>query len=177
MNHDNSIAKALQVVGIAAIIIGVIAGLLYATSEALEILGPLRGFLGFAVFINGVIGGLLFLGFAEVIKLLQGIYNQGEESAGRITGQEPINSFTGQKTATDERPPVNRLKESERLAINKFYHERKEQPVQILSTSKNDYFFVELENRREIIELGGFKPRIISEERAKVDPEFENYFK
>lgn len=66
----NSVGKALRVVGIVDIIVGVLCGLIFSTQM------PER-YYGWIVFfvctVSCAVSGLLFIGFGEIIDLLTGI--------------------------------------------------------------------------------------------------------
>ena len=171
MNKDNQIAKILQIIGIAAMVIGVFAGILYATSEGLELLGPLRGFLGFTVFVNGVIVGIIFLGFAEVIKLLQGIYNQGEERTGRLQfSEEP----PAEETPED---PVSSVEREEGVPevtaerLDRFYSKKGRTLEKVRLTGVKDVYLVTADGRKELIEMNVLTPDTVSENTLQKHPE------
>lgn len=64
MNNENTISKILKIIGIATIVIGIIASLILGNS-ADEISITIGGIVG------SIISGMLFVGFSEVINLLQ----------------------------------------------------------------------------------------------------------
>ena len=64
MNNENTISKILKIIGIATIAVGILASLILGNS-ADEITITIGGIIG------SVISGMLFIGFSEVINLLQ----------------------------------------------------------------------------------------------------------
>lgn len=64
MNNTNAISKILKIIGIATAVIGIIASLILGNS-ADEISITIGGIIG------SIISGMLFVGFSEVINLLQ----------------------------------------------------------------------------------------------------------
>lgn len=154
LERNNPIATALFFVGIFIIACSAVSGLLYGTSLDYYFLGQLQSMLGWSIFISGIICGLVFLGFSEVIKLLQGIYNQNE------------------KPPTDEKHEVKLAKSPSVKSIitdhifqkiTEFYQTQNVKVADIEETDQEDFFKVTLEDgSTEWVELGGFKPIVHS---------------
>lgn len=64
MDNENTISKILKIIGIATIAVGILASLILSSS-ADEITIAIGGMIG------SIISGMLFIGFSEVINLLQ----------------------------------------------------------------------------------------------------------
>ncbi|QOR67112.1 hypothetical protein IM538_02865 [Cytobacillus suaedae] len=149
---DNIVAKALMIVGYLAIVVGMITGFSYGSKEEL---GELRGVIGLSLFISGIIWGIVFFGFSEVIKLLQGIYNQGIPKGSVIdTLKEQVTSATIEKNKAD----AGRVQDVARDEINEFFKNRGNTVQSILPTDKEDYYLVTVDGEEVYVELGGFKP-------------------
>lgn len=79
-DNKNPIATALLVIGFLFILGGVIFGLHFGLRDGYYAFSESQGILGWDIFVSSTITGIVFLGFSEIIKLLQGIFNQGEKS-------------------------------------------------------------------------------------------------
>lgn len=172
-DKSNVIASALYIVGILAILGGTISGAYYGTNEEFYGLGDLQGIVGMSLFANGVIWGIVFFGFAEVIKLLQGIFNQRETQSSK----DNQSSFYDNSNTSAQEPSEPRLFEvsnSARKEIEAFYNSKDLTVQDIKGTVKNDFFVVTVDGKNEIVELGGFNPIIINKNRLKNIPEFKN---
>jgi hypothetical protein len=77
-NKENSIASAITIIGVLVIVCGIFSGLYFGSSNEFYSIGDMQGIVCFGIMVNGNIWGIIFLGIAEVIKLLQGIFNQRE---------------------------------------------------------------------------------------------------
>ncbi|MCI5615759.1 MAG: hypothetical protein MR431_05770 [Clostridia bacterium] len=62
---ENSIAKILRAIGIVEVICGILVGFYFLVSEDVE------GWIGITVMISSLITCMLFVGFGEIINLLQ----------------------------------------------------------------------------------------------------------
>ncbi|MGG0716999.1 hypothetical protein ABE096_05270 [Robertmurraya massiliosenegalensis] len=155
---DNPIAKALFIVGIFIIAASAITGLIYGTSLDYYFLGELQSTLGWSVFISGIISGLFFLGFSEIIKLLQGIYNQNEKQSADENYEVNLDK------SPEIKPIKSTITDQVIQEITEFYQVKNVQVENIEETDKEDFFKVTLEDgSTEQIELGGFKPIVHSE--------------
>lgn len=162
-DKKNLIAQTLSVIGVVFIVVGVISGLSYGTGEG-SLLGEAQSILGWGLFINGVIWGVLFLGFAEVIKLLQGIYNQGRKNEEIAQAEvEPVQEKLQEKEKEEELIDV--IPQHAQNEINDHF---KGQTIEkIRKTAKEDVYIVTVNQQNVVIELGGFKPVVIPENKAK----------
>ncbi|MDF1507962.1 hypothetical protein PZE06_07165 [Robertmurraya sp. DFI.2.37] len=158
-NKDNPVAKALFVVGVLIILFSAVSGLLYGTSSDDHFfLGELQTTIGWSMFISGIICGLIFLGFSEIIKLLQGIYNQNEKAA-----LAPLVEQENHSSPVTE-PVKSIITAKVTQEIEQFYQAKNLKVVHIEETNEEDFFKVTLDNGHiNWIELGGFKPIIHSE--------------
>ncbi|MGR3762912.1 hypothetical protein [Rossellomorea sp. NS-SX7] len=154
-SKENKVASALTIVGVACIAIGIISGLYYGMNDMFVPLGwgNIQGLLGFGVFINGLVWGIVFLGFAEIIKLLQGIFNQGEPSGPQIL----MPSAPAASVQRKQRDP-HEVSKYERMEIEEFYSEKGWTVEKIERTEREDFFVVTVNGKKELVELGGFKP-------------------
>ena len=139
---ENKVASAIFAVGFFMITIGTVTGIMFDLS----------------LLVTGVVSGIVFIGFSEVIRLLQGIYNQGNimirASSSTTLGTELVAGDGSQQLkATDAR-----VSEDERNEIVEFYSGKGLTVESITATDQEDYFIVMVNGRKELVELGGFKP-------------------
>ncbi|MBM6618324.1 hypothetical protein [Bacillus suaedaesalsae] len=161
-DKKNSIALALTTLGILAIVIGIILGISSSISNDPYIEGELvQSSFGWGIAINGIIVGILFLGFAEIIKLLQGIYNQQRYQNGLY---EQLS--TDRKESSNSRDASSDIvSDQERHEITEYFHADKVEEIK--RTSQEDIYLVTVNQQKVVVELGGFKPVVIPEEKAK----------
>ncbi len=119
---SNNIAQALFIIGILSIITGVISGLYYGSSEEYYVLGGFQGVLGWTALISGVVSGIVFLGFSEVIKLLQGIYNLQKNKQDEMNATVSKDDITSSDEAVVlETTDVTVVPDEVRNELEKFY--------------------------------------------------------
>ncbi|MBE4909248.1 hypothetical protein IMZ08_14370 [Bacillus luteolus] len=153
---ENTVAKALMIVGYLAIVVGMITGFSYGSQEEL---GELRGVIGLSLFVSGIIWGIVFFGFSEVIKLLQGIYNQGIPKRSVIdTLKEQGSSATLE--VNENKVEARSVSEVARREIDEFFKDRGNTVQSILLTDREDFYLVTVDGEEVVVELGGFKPII-----------------
>ncbi len=151
-NKENTVAKALMIVGYLAIVVGMITGFSYGSQEEL---GELRGVIGLSLFISGIIWGIVFFGFSEVIKLLQGIYNQGLPKKSVI---DTLNEQGSSATIEQKKVDSGVVSDAARGEINEFFKNRGNTVQSILPTDKEDFYLVKVDDEEVVVELGGFSP-------------------
>lgn len=160
---DNKVASALNVIGVLAIVSGVISGIYYGTNEEFAGLGGLQGIIGFSLFVNGLVWGIVFLGFSEIINLLQGLFNQGSTSFGNKSSNHGVSEINLEHNNVEKklaRKVAFIVSDLERKEILAFYSSKGLSVKEIKATNKEDFFLVALDDREEIVELGGFSPVI-----------------
>lgn len=152
-SRENKVATVLFIVGVLSIAVGIISGLYYWSQDDFAELGISRARIGWGMVINGAVVGIVFFGFAEIIKLLQGIFNQGEP---HIPKAAPV---VTKKSALAAAKPKE-VSESEKEQIQKFYEAQGRTVDNIEMTEEEDFFVITVDGKKELIELGGFKPVI-----------------
>ncbi|MGV2622808.1 UNVERIFIED_CONTAM: hypothetical protein N8J90_16535 [Halobacillus marinus] len=146
----NPIATALFILGVLSIVGGIILGLVYGTEEPSY--GYDQGTLGWSFVIYGVVWGVVLLGFSEIIKLLQGIYNQGAPEKERA--EEHIST----PPPDTDKGFAGNVSTAARSEIVNFY-KKKGITVEGIEAMEKEYFYlVTAGGKQEIVELGGFKP-------------------
>lgn len=94
---ENSIAKTLRIIGIVEVICGIILGFIILVA------GEDFGWVGIAVMITSFITCMIFLGFAEIINLLQ-------KSADK---QDALLAFLKEQPTTEKTVPKSVLQDIE----------------------------------------------------------------
>lgn len=146
---DNIVGTLLQVVGVLIILINAFRAL-FATNVV-------GGVVAFEMFLQGIIFGALIIGFGEALKLLQGLFNQREPEPPRV--ERPLRV---------ENRPVHKTNEKVVSAATKnhvteFYAQRGFTIDEVEGTPYEGYVIVRREGKRDILDLNGFKPEILSE--------------
>lgn len=156
----NIIAYILQGVGVFIIVIN-----LFRALNSVEWLG---GQAAFEIFLQGAIYGSLLLGFGEVIRLMQGLFNQREPN---IPMTEPAASDSHRALWKAEDPAVS---ETAKQKITDFYAQKNMEFDRLEATKYEGYVIVHRGEGWEIVDLNGFKPEILSDEEVKRHPDLKN---
>ncbi|WLR47413.1 hypothetical protein LC065_18150 [Halobacillus litoralis] len=146
MKRSNSIAKLLTYCAFGIMGLGVILFFAIILNQRFG-----AGVHGMTVLISSLITGVLFLGFAEVIHLLQGIYDHNtkhEDLEKDITYEKEV-----RKDSTID-------PEDER-EIRSFFKERNQKVGEIHPTDVPFIYIVEVEGRKRKVEAGGFELKIL----------------
>jgi hypothetical protein len=160
-NKENSIASALTIIGVLVIACGIFSGFYFGSSIEYSGIGDMQGILGFGIMVNGIICGIIFLGLAEVIKLLQGIFNQREV----LKVLEHNDSNKGENLTLPSENIV--VTDAVIHEIKTFYDSKQINVNEVQGTSKEDFYRVTFEDgRTEIVELGWFKPKIFIDDNS-----------
>ncbi|GAA0440204.1 hypothetical protein GCM10008983_16450 [Lentibacillus halophilus] len=143
--YNNQIAKILFVIGLALMGAGVISGLLLINMPGTNWSTFFSSALG------GFVSGMLFIGFAENIRLLQSIHD-------RLTPEtETRESETLEKQNINDRVVQWTLEDSEKEKISDYY---RDEVVDIIPSPKTHYCLVQLRNEQEyyvkVVYIGGF---------------------
>lgn len=152
VEKQNSVAKVLRIIGFAVMI----GGFLLASIE-----GPgesTRGMTLSALF-SSFVTGMLFIGFSEVIALLQKIYHQLSQSSSSDNDKVEVEKSLVPKEWQPSPLDVD--------AIQELYPGQK---INISASPFEDYCVVQIEgeNHIEVVEVGGFKPRKITADSEPV---------
>lgn len=138
----------IKISGVVVIAWGIIQGFLVLTELSLEYDEvPL---VTLTAFFTPTIAGLLIIGFGEVIDLLQELVDKGKPKV--------------EKAAPPIRPTVPLFDEAD---LREFYLKKDIKIDTIKPTKNRDLFIVEANGKTDYVELGGFSPRILSEQEVK----------
>ncbi|RSD28992.1 hypothetical protein [Mesobacillus subterraneus] len=155
MENQNSVAKLLRIIGIVVMIGGVLFALMVDTSTPE---GGLHWGRTLTVLFSSFVSGMLFIGFSEVIALLQKIHLQLQQGGSKASAT-PVNEREVEQPQeqTEWQPSPQDLED-----IRALYHGRK--ITKIEASPYQDYCAVQLEGEAdiEVVELGGFKPKKVS---------------
>ena len=159
-NTKNVVAYILQGVGLLIIVIN-----LFRAINSVEWLG---GQAAFEIFLQGAIYGSLLLGFGEVIRLMQGLFNQREP---KIDGEISVPSGGHRALWQADEPVVSKAAKQK---ITDFYAKQQLEFDRLEATPYEGYVIVYRGEGREIIDLNGFKPEILSDQETKNHPDLKN---
>ncbi|MBN9654039.1 hypothetical protein J0K78_07170 [Halobacillus sp. GSS1] len=148
MNRFNPIAKLLNYCGFGIIGLGVISFMIIILDQRLS-----AGVQGTTVLVSSLVTGLLFLGFAEVIHLLQGIYDQRNDP----DAEEIDFTYQGDGEKT------GRIDREDEREIRSFFKERNQKVGAIHPRDEPFIYIVEVEGRKKKVEAGGFTVKILGE--------------
>ncbi|TFE01345.1 hypothetical protein [Jeotgalibacillus sp. R-1-5s-1] len=139
---ENRIAYILRVIGVFIFVSTGLTGIILMVQT-----DSLWG--GIPVIFSGFVSGMLFVGFSEVIKLLQKIYNQ-------LAG--PVETVTAAEKLSPEIAGEYSVSQSARNEITEFFNSKGQKVSDIKATSKEDFYLVVVDGDELMVELGGFKP-------------------
>jgi hypothetical protein len=142
-DRNNAIAYALRIIGWSCLGFGFLIGIIAGTSTN-QVLS------GITYIIYGIIFCAIFLGFSEVISLLQGIYDQGVKKEEKAV----------EKVITNEPKEISAVLPDAEAEIRDFYAAGHLKPNSIQATTVEDVYRVEVNGETQYIELGGFKPTV-----------------
>jgi hypothetical protein len=155
VEKQNTVAKVLRVIGFVIMIGGFFLALSMG-SRAPEV-GQNLGLTLPALF-SSFVTGMLFIGFSEVIALLQKIHLQLHQDGTRTTASSSKEPEVDQPQEHKEwHPSPQDIKD-----IQELYQGQK--VTKIEASPYEDYCVVQVEGRDyiEVVELGGFKPKKVS---------------
>ncbi|REJ10942.1 hypothetical protein [Halobacillus trueperi] len=146
MKRSNRIAKLLTYCAFGIMGLGVIAFFVIILDQRFG-----TGVQGISVLISSLVTGVLFLSFAEVIHLLQGIHDQGTEHEAEEV------DFTYEQNV-EETAKVDPEDERE---IRSFFKERDQKVGEIHPTDEPFIYIVDVDGRKRKVEAGGFTLKIL----------------
>lgn len=152
VEKQNSVAKVLRIIGFAVMI----GGFLLASIEGP---GESTGGMTLSALFSSFVTGMLFIGFSEVIALLQKIYHQLSQSSSSDNDKVEV-----------EQPLVPKEWQPSPLDLDTIQELYPGQKIKISASPFEDYCVVQIEgeNHIEVVEVGGFKPRKITADSEPV---------
>lgn len=153
---DNTVATVLQILG----------GTLIAayTIRALVAIDEFGGGPAFEIFLQGVIFGMLLIGFGEVIKLMQGLFNQREP-------ERPIMEVRSTGRAALQKTNDRTVSLEMRNRIMDYYSKNNVIVDDIEATPYIGYALVDYNGQRELVDLNNWEPEVLSDGQLKDNPE------
>lgn len=153
---QNIVGKILLYAGISIMIIGVILSFVMSTlttttDYGIEYVQVDGGFI-ISLFIGHIVIGLILIGLSEIIKLLQELVNKQNGKDEDIVEESDIH--------TNEQSP-NSVSNLARAEIMQYYAAKGIQIEEVYSTNQEDIYSVTYGENQDLVELGGFSPRII----------------
>ncbi|WP_422122553.1 hypothetical protein DHX103_12190 [Planococcus sp. X10-3] len=156
---DNVIAKTLQILGgimIAAYVL-----------RALVAIDEFGGGPAFEILLQGVILGMLLIGFGEVIKLMQGLYNQREP-------ERPVEDGEKERRAALRKTDDSTVQLETRNRILDFYTKRNMVVDDIEGTPYAGYAIVHHDGQKDVVDLNNWELEILSEGQLRKNPELRS---
>ncbi|SDN96849.1 hypothetical protein [Halobacillus aidingensis] len=146
MKRSNRIAKLLTYCAFGIMGLGVIAFFVIILDHRFG-----TGVQGISVLTRSLVMGVLFLGFAEAVHLLQGIHDQGTDHEA-----EEYN-FTYEKEVDD----ISKVDPEDEREIHAFFKERDQKVGEIHPTDEPFIYIVDVDGRKRKVEAGGFTLKIL----------------
>lgn len=157
---QNIIGKILLFVGYIVIVIGILLSIIMMSNRAIttdygiEYVQVDGGFI-ILLLIGHIVVGLLLIGLSEVIKLLQELVN-------KQNGKDEDTVVEERDIHTNEQLP-NSVSNLARAEIMQYYANKGIQIEEVYSTNQEDIYSVMYGDKQDLVELGGFSPRIIKQ--------------
>ena len=146
--RKNIMGFILKISGVVVMVWGVIQGFVILAELSSEY-GELPMVALTAIF-TPIVAGLVIIGFGELIDLLQELADKGKPEVEKI------------------RPPISQtIPLFDEADLREFYSNKDIEIDTIKTTNRRDLFIVEANGKTEYVELGGFTPRILSEQEVQ----------
>lgn len=157
---QNTVGKILLYAGISIMLIGVILSFVLSnvtitTDYGIENVQVDGGFI-ISLFFGHIVVGLFLIGLSEVIKLLQELVNKQNAKDENIVVED-------REIHTNEQSP-NSVSDLARAEIMQYYAAKGIQIEEVYSTNQEDIYSVTYGENQDLVELGGFSPRIIKKQ-------------
>jgi hypothetical protein len=169
VEKQNSVAKVLRIIGFAVMLGGFILATIEGPGESE---GGYNGGMTLTALFSSFVTGMLFIGFSEVIALLQKIHLQLSQNS----SSNHAMSNDDDEVEQQQVPKDWQLSPLDHEAIQKLYPG---QSVKISATPFEDYCVVQIEGEEhiEVVELGGFKPmKITADSEPKLFKRIQEWF-
>jgi len=154
----NVIGLTVQIVGAAIIIIN-----FFRAITSVYFAG---GAVAFEIFLQGLIFGVLIVGFGEVINLLQGLFNQREPE------DSPVHQKQSDSTLHSVSLRLNQSLVSSNTIrqIKALYAMENIEVENVEATPYDGFVFVYAQGKRDIVDLNGFQPEILTAKEIEGHP-------
>jgi hypothetical protein len=143
---ENTVGKILQTLGFIVIGVGILFAIIIATE--MNSVGS-----ALSTLFSSFVGGMLLVGFAEVIRLLEIIIRRIKPSA--------TESSIDQEETVEKAVVLEEVSIQAEDEIREFLFKSNITAGEIIATPKEDTYIVTTSSENILIELGGFQPRIL----------------
>ena len=158
----NVIGQTVQIVGAAIIIIN-----FFRAISSVDFAG---GGVAFEIFLQGLIFGVLFLGFGEVINLMQGLFNQREPEGSPVQKKQSDSTLNSASLRPNQTPvSSNALRQ-----IKALYAMKNIEVENVEATPYEGFVFVHVQGKQDIVDLTGFQPEILTAKEIEGHPVLKN---
>ena len=157
----NTVGKILLYAGFIVVMIGILLSIILMSNRAIttdygtEYVQVDGGFI-ILLLIGHIVIGLILIGLSEVIKLLQQLMNKQNGRDEDIVVEE-------REIHTNDQSP-NSVSNLARAEIMQYYAAKGIQIEEVYSTNQEDIYSVTYGDKQDLVELGGFSPRIIKKQ-------------
>ncbi|WP_214483354.1 hypothetical protein [Bacillus sp. SM2101] len=161
----NKVTGVLRFLGVFTICVGIIIGAWLANDTQLLSFGG-------AFLIACVINSFLLFGLAEVMNVVFKIYeNMGGSTLKKL-------EISGSLESVQANSKTKRIGISDRKTIEMFYVDsHSKTAIEVVGTPFEDFFLVRnSDGGIDIVELGGFKPQILSAESIINHPQLKDWY-
>ena len=146
---QNQIGAVLKVVGGIVLALGFLLGIIGGTQ--------LQSFSFFVTTILGaLVTGVVLIGLSEIIRILE-VINEN------IPKRRKKMAVSSNDTLIDSQPQTLNVKEEDDIRV--FLQKHSIEIEKIIPTPMEDFFFIKTSARYMLIEMGGYTPKIIDEEK------------
>ncbi len=158
---QNTVGKILLFAGFIVVVIGILLSIIMMSNRAIstdygiEYVQVDGGFI-ISLFIGHIVVGLILIGLSEVIKLLQQLVNKQNGIDENIAMEE-------REIHTNEQSQ-NSVSDLSRAEIMQYYAAKGIQIEEVYSTNQEDIYAVTYGENQDLVELGGFSPRIVKKQ-------------
>jgi len=149
LSSDNKIIFMYMMFGFISIIIGIQSSTLLFQEHTLT--NNLQTALGMFSLIIGIAIGLLLIGVAKIIHLLEKVQSRSNEEL----------DFNSDNSPKEGMPTYGDIDPSDRNEIIDYFHNRNKSVHSIKATNKPFIYIVDVEGEKLTVEAGGFHLRVL----------------
>ncbi|WP_188456893.1 hypothetical protein [Virgibacillus oceani] len=165
--NENIVAKILFIIGVAQMVVGFLLGIILANADYFYDGFVWSTFLAWTI--GGFVSGMLFIGFSEVIKLLNAI--NGKMTPLEAAGDKKTNNYLDIFNGVEIKPAsVNwTLAEQDQEKIYELY--ANENIAEVIPSILEGYCIVKLKDAQEqfvrVVDVGGFSAEEVHDKEIK----------
>lgn len=156
---QNKIASLLSICGVFLILLGVVSSFIFfGDEESAYAIPGLPTAIGLSALASGIVYGILCFGFAEVIKLLQGIYDRSLAGT-TLKNDSSFVTDDGLNVVEFNSSDIDPEDEHE---IRIYFGERNQTVNSITPTNQAGGYIVEVNGEKKRVEAGGFTVKVLN---------------